>query len=163
MRTSFRQTLMAATAMIGLTGFAATAAQPAAGDPTAVLAPASTTSATMTDPGRNKAETVEQRIKDLHARLRISDAEQPLWNEFARVMRENARSMEETFQQRVKTLPTMTATENMRSYAGIATEHAREVETLMPAFQALYATMPDEQKRLADQVFRDDAHQARHG
>lgn len=163
MRSSFRQPLIVAAAMIGLTGFTATAARSAAGDPTAVQAPAPTMPQSQPAPGQTAGETIEQRIKDLHARLQISGAEQPLWNRFAEVMRENGRSMEETFQQRVKTLPTMTAIENMRSYASLATEHAREVETLMPAFQTLYASMPDEQKRLADQVFRDDAHQAKHG
>jgi periplasmic protein CpxP/Spy len=76
-------------------------------------------------------------------------------------MRENARSMVETHRQRVQTVPGMTATENMQSYARIANDHARNVQNLVPVFQALYDTMSANQKRTADQVFRDDAH--RHG
>jgi len=60
----------------------------------------------------------------------------------------------------------MTATENMQSYADVSMAHAQDVEKLVPAFQALYGTMSDSQKRMADQVFRDDANhgdQARRG
>jgi len=45
----------------------------------------------------------------------------------------------------------------MESYAKVATAHAQDVEKLVPAFQALYTTMTDSQKRLADQAFRDGA------
>ena len=77
-------------------------------------------------------------------------------------MRENAQSMDETFQQRVQSMPTMTATENMQSYAQLASTNAQDVQKLVPAFQALYDTMSDAQKRTADQVFRDDAHHGGH-
>ena len=108
----------------------------------------------------------EQRITDLHQRLNITAKQQTSWDKFARVMRENARSMDQAFQRRVQMMPGMTATENMQSYAQIATEHAQDMQKLVPAFQALYATMSDSQKRTADQVFRVDARpgdQARRG
>ena len=53
----------------------------------------------------------------------------------------------------------MTALENLQSYAAVAAEHAQEVQKLVPAFQTLYDTMSDSQKRRADTVFRDDAAQ----
>jgi D-alanyl-D-alanine carboxypeptidase len=159
MRPSFRQTAIATTAIIGLSTFAAAAAPlPATGNPTVVRA--SATSAQTTHAMDTK---IEQRIADLHAKLQISAAEQPQWDQFAQVMRDNARTMNQTFQQRVHTLPAMTATDNMQSYAQIATEHAQEMQKLVPAFEALYASMPDSQQRVADKVFRDDAHTARHG
>jgi hypothetical protein len=101
---------------------------------------------------------VEQRITDLHARLQITPAQQPQWEQFIQVMRDNAQSMDQTFQHRVEAMPTMTATENMQSYALFASTNAQDVQKLVPAFQALYDTMSDTQKRTADQVFRDDAH-----
>jgi protein CpxP len=42
-------------------------------------------------PGKNVEERVERRIKELHTQLRITPAEEPQWNQFAQVMRENAR------------------------------------------------------------------------
>ena len=158
MRQSFRNTMIATTVIMGLTTFAATAAPPLAGDPTAVR-PASGQSMMQGKPGagHNGEAKVEQRIKDLHAKLAISSAQQAQWDDFVQVMRDNARSMEQTFRQREHSLQSMTATENMQSYAQVATEHAQEMQKLVPAFQALYATMSDNQKMTADQVFRADA------
>lgn len=166
MRTSLRQTAIATTAIIALSAFAAIAAPPAAGDPTATRPSTMTSGQSVTKDHasvrHNMVGKVEQRIADLHAKLQITPAQQPQWNQFIQVMRENAQSMDETFQQRVQSMPTMTATENMQSYAQLASTNAQDVQKLVPAFQALYDTMSDAQKRTADQVFRDDAHHGGH-
>jgi hypothetical protein len=117
----------------------AAAASPMAGHPVA---------------GKNAEERVEARIKELHAQLRITPAEEPQWNEFAQVMRENARDMDEAFIQRAQQYPTMNAVQNMQSYEQISEQHAQRVQKLIPAFQKLYDAMPDQQKQLTDQVFR---------
>jgi periplasmic protein CpxP/Spy len=165
MRISFRQTAIATTAIIGLSAFAAAAAPPA-GDPTATAPAAATSgqSAATHHPGvhHSMVGKVEQRITDLHAKLQITPAQQPQWDQFIQVMRDNAQSMDQTFQQRVQAMPTMTATANMQSYALLASTNAQDVQKLVPAFQALYDTMSDTQKRTADQVFRDDAHHGGH-
>ena len=53
----------------------------------------------------------------------------------------------------------MNAVENMESYEQIAEAHAKHLQKLVTAFKTLYDTMPDEQKRVADQVFRENAEQ----
>jgi protein CpxP len=105
-----------------------------------------------------QVDKVEQRITALHAKLQILPAQQVQWDQFANVMRANARTMDETFARRSRTLATQTAVQNMESYADVTASHAKGMQDLLPAFTALYATMPDLQKRAADQVFRDDAH-----
>lgn len=165
MRPSFRQTVIATTAIIGLSAFAAVAAPPSSGDPTAVH-PSAATARQPTAASHDRAGNIEQRIVALHGELAISPAQQPQWNQFAQVMRSNAETMDEAFQRRVQAMPTMTAAENMASYAQVSMEHAKDMQKLVPAFQALYDTMSDNQKKTADQVFRTDANhgdQARHG
>ena len=108
-------------------------------------------------PGKNAEERVERRINELHSQLQITPAEEPQWNEFAQVMRENARDMDQAFMQRAQQFPTMNAVQNMQSYEQISQEHAQRVQKLLPAFQKLYDAMPEQQKRLADQVFRANA------
>jgi len=108
-------------------------------------------------PGRNAEERVEQHIRQLHSQLRITPAEEPQWNEFASVMRENARDMDQAYLQRAQQFATMNAVQNMQSYEQLAQEHAQHVQKLVPAFEKLYGAMPDQQKRLADQVFRANA------
>ena len=108
-------------------------------------------------PGKNAEERVENRIKELHAQLRITPAEEPQWNQFAEVMRENARAMDQAFRERAQGFESMNAVQNMQSYEKLAQAHAQDLEKLVPAFQKLYDAMPDQQKQLADQVFRTNA------
>src|SRR5271166_912575 len=110
-------------------------------------------------PGKTAAERVEHRINELNAQLRITPTEQQQWDQFAAVMREHARDMERAFMQRAPQFQSMNAVQNMESYEQIAEAHAQHLQKLVPAFQNLYNTMPDQQKRLADQVFRANAEQ----
>jgi periplasmic protein CpxP/Spy len=126
----------------------------------ATTAPSATTTSPMpaqTAPAQSAEQRVEMHIRQLHAQLQITPAEQPQWDQFAAIMRENARSMDHAFMQRAQQYPTMTAVENMRSYEQIATEHAADMQKLVPVFANLYNVMPAQQRRLADQVFRANA------
>ncbi len=98
---------------------------------------------------------VERRIADLHSRLHITDAQASTWDQFAQVMRDNARNMDQTFEQRAKRVGEMSAVDNMQSYAQVAQEHAQDVQKLVAAFQPLYDAMSPDQKRTADQLFRN--------
>lgn len=108
------------------------------------------------------ADQVEKHITDLHAKLRITPAQQTEWEQFAQVMRENAKSMNDTMEQRRTSFATMNAADNMQSYALIAQKHADDMQKLATTFKALYGTMSDDQKKNADTVFREHgAHPAR--
>jgi periplasmic protein CpxP/Spy len=109
--------------------------------------------------GRNAEERVERRITELRTQLRITPAEQQQWDQFAGVMRENARDMDQIFIQRAQQLDSMTALQNMQSYEQLAEAHAQHLQKLVSAFQSLYDAMPDQQKQLADQVFHANAEQ----
>ncbi len=125
----------------------------------AVAAPTATKAAAeRSSPTPTQADRVEQRIAALRAKLQILPDQQVQWDQFANVMRANARAMDETFAHRAHTLATQTAVQNMASYAEVTAAHAKGMQDLLPVFTSLYATMPDLQKRAADQVFRDDAH-----
>jgi protein CpxP len=140
-------------------------AQPAAAlaQPTqspAPAAPSAAASSPMTSQpvsGKNMEERVENHIKQLHAQLQITPAEQPQWDQFAQVMRENARDMDQAFMQRAQQYATMNAMQNMQSYEQMAEAHVRHLQKLVPAFDNLYNAMPEQQKKLTDQVFRANA------
>jgi Fe2+ transport system protein B len=118
---------------------AATPASPLAGHPVA---------------GKTAKERVEQRIKEMYSQLRITPAERPQWDQFAQVMRDNARDMDQVLLQRADRFQSMNAVQNMESYEQIAEQHAQHVQKLVPAFQNLYNAMSDQQKQLADEIFR---------
>jgi periplasmic protein CpxP/Spy len=105
---------------------------------------------------------VEKRIADLHARLKITPAQEQKWSQFTQVMRDNARQMDQDYQQRSQRVQEMSALDNMHSYAKIAEAHAQDVQKLVSPFEALYSSMSAEQKHTADQVFRSYAERAHH-
>ncbi|MDE8348150.1 MAG: Spy/CpxP family protein refolding chaperone [Acidocella sp.] len=122
---------------------------------TPMAAPAATAATT---PAFSKAAAakVDQHINTLHAQLKITATEEPAWKQFAQVMRENAIQMDAAFHSRAD-IATLTAPENMQSYASLAQAHADGVKKLSDAFSALYATFPEAQQKIADKLFQDHA------
>jgi hypothetical protein len=102
-------------------------------------------------------ERVEQHITNLHAELHITPAQQAQWDQFAQVMSDNAKDMNQALEQRGTSFASMNAAENMQSYAQIAQQHAQDMQKLAAAFQVLYGAMSDDQKKNADAVFRPHA------
>lgn len=99
-------------------------------------------------------EPVEARIKDLHARLKITPAQEDLWNNATQMMRENAKTMDALRRARSEKAQTMTAVEDFKSYAEISEAHADGIKKFVPVFSALYDSMSDAQKKNADTIFR---------
>jgi protein CpxP len=95
--------------------------------------------------------------KDLRAKLHITPAQEPQWDQFAQVMRQNARDMNQAGMNRAQQIPSMNAVQDMKSYQQLAEAHVQRLQKLIPAFEALYNAMPPQQQQLADQVFRDNA------
>jgi periplasmic protein CpxP/Spy len=100
------------------------------------------------------AETVEQRITKLHADLKITPDEEKKWNDVAQAMRDNASNMEKLIaEKRQKAPQAMTAVDDLNTYQDFAQAHVDGLKNLTSAFKSLYDSMPDAQKKNADQVF----------
>jgi hypothetical protein len=101
-----------------------------------------------------KAETVEQRITNLHASLKITADQEATWNAVAQAMRENAANMDKLVAA-TRTMPpqNMTAVDDLKSYQKFAQAHVDGLKNLIASFDKLYAAMPDAQKKVADGVF----------
>ena len=69
-------------------------------------------------------------------------------------MHDNAARMNRAATLRGEKLGSMDARESMQSYAELAEMHASNMEKLASSFAALYASFPDQQKQVADSVFR---------
>ena len=122
---------------------AATSPAPAATPPAGSPAPSAATQA-----------AVDQRIRALQSQLGISEAQMPLWSAFTQAMRDNAAATDALFTQRAGAVATMSAPDNMHSYAQIARAYADNTERLATAFDSLYASLSDTQKQAADTLFR---------
>jgi hypothetical protein len=109
------------------------------------------------------ASQIEAQITELRKRLHITPAQQPQWDAFAQVMRENAARMEQFLRDR-PTPQKLNAVDSLRAYTALARVHAESMQQLLPAFEALYSAMAADQQRLADQAFHDFQQRlARHG
>jgi hypothetical protein len=103
------------------------------------------------------AAAVQQRIDALKSRLGITAAQEPAWDAFAATMRDNAAKSDALFAQRTASAATMNAVDNMHSYAAITLAYAEDTEKLASAFDTLYASLTDAQKKTADELFRQQA------
>jgi len=127
-------------AALAQTAPAPAAPAPAAPAPAAKMAPAS--------------PTAEARIKSLHRALGITAAQEPQWQAVADVMRGNTATTRALVEERLAKLKTMTAIDDLNSYAAIVDAHAAGVKKLMTAFETLYDSLSDAQKKKADALFR---------
>jgi len=97
-------------------------------------------------------------IKYLHEKLKITATEEPLWVDVANTMRENSDQIDQAIKDRETIIDTASAIEDLNAYANIAQAHADSVKKLAIAFGPLYAAMPDDQKKLADDLFIQRRH-----
>jgi hypothetical protein len=100
------------------------------------------------------ADRIESRIKSLHDQLQITSAQESQWAAVAQAMRDSANQMKTLVQQRAQSAMSMTAVDDLRSYQAIARAHLEGLNKLVPAFETLYASMSDTQKKNADTVFK---------
>ena len=113
----------------------------------AMAAPASDSAAGLT--------SVEGRIRDLHKKLHITEAQKPQWDALAMVMRDNAQAMVDLQKQRAADSQSMSAVEVIKSYESVIEAHESGMKKFVPPFEALYNTMSDTQKKSADSLFRN--------
>jgi hypothetical protein len=103
-------------------------------------------------------EHTEARIKELKSELKITDAQEVLWNNFAQVMRENAKDMDAITKDKAESSKTMNAVEHMKFHSQITEARLNQQKKLIPPFEALYAGLSDEQKKVTDTIFTTGKH-----
>lgn len=100
------------------------------------------------------AQRAELRIKDMHAKLQITAAQEGQWTQVAQTMHDNAKTMDSLTQARISQAKTMTAVDDLKSYGEITEAHAEGLRKFTPVFASLYSSMSDPQKKAADNLFR---------
>jgi len=101
-----------------------------------------------------RVDRVEARITDMHAKLKITQAQEDQWAKVAQVMRDNEKAMEPLIKARAENAMTMTAVDDLKSYGEITDAHADGIKKFTPVFATLYDSMSDAQKKQADAMFR---------
>ena len=107
-------------------------------------------------------DRTELRIKDMHAKLKITSTQEEQWGKVAQAMLDDAKTMDTLTQNRIDHAKDMTAVDDLKSYGEIADAHANGIKKLIPVFVDLYADMSDAQKKEADTLFREGDHKHGH-
>ncbi len=94
------------------------------------------------------APNVDANIAQLHQRLQITPAQEPRFSALANVMRQNARAMSST------PPANPNAVETLRLAIQYGQQEIDGMRRLLPALQALYASLSPAQQQTADAVFR---------
>ena len=98
---------------------------------------------------------VEARIKELHKKLHITDAQKPQWDALTSVMRNNAQVMVDLQAKRTADAQTQSAVDVVKSYQSVIEAHEVGMQKFVPPFEALYNSMSDAQKKTVDSLFRN--------
>lgn len=124
---------------------------------TVAFAPGPVIAAKATAAKASSEDRVEARIKDMHAKLKITKAQEDQWAKVAQVMRNNAKTMDALTQARFEKAKTktMTAIDDLKSYGEITGAHEDGIKKFTPVFTTLYDSMSDAQKKEADALFRN--------
>ena len=105
--------------------------------------------------GERQVASVEKHIATLHSELRITPAQEPLWKPLAGAMRDSVLQLDRLYAQREKQQGSMSAVDDLKSYALVQQTRARNVQALIGPFQSLYDSFSASQKRRADETFRE--------
>jgi periplasmic protein CpxP/Spy len=135
-------------------------AQSPSSSPAAPSSGASTAAMTKSGDKRDMA-AVESHIKDLHAQLQITPAEETQWAAVAKTMRDSAIETDKAIDKREALVNSASAVDNLKAYGDIAQAHADGVKRLAGVFAPLYASMSDDQRKVADALFAHRAHEGK--
>ena len=102
--------------------------------------------------------SVEANVEKMHAALKITNEQETQFDAVAQVMRDNATSLRQLIMARRDNKTAMTAVDDLKSFAQIKQAEADGVNKLVPAFDALYNVLSDDQKKIADSMFAHQRH-----
>jgi len=102
-------------------------------------------------PAPSGGSEVDKQIADLKKQLKITPQQEPQFNAFAEIMRSNEQDLDKLMQQGgANRQPN--AVEELKQAQQLAETQAAGMKRLVPALQALYDALSDQQKKVADQV-----------
>lgn len=106
----------------------------------------------------SEEDRLERHIGHLHDALKVTAQQEEQWKPVAQTMRDNEKSLRELAKAKRGKIETQTAVEDLAAYAEIAEAHAQSIKKLADVFGTFYAGLGDEQKKVADEFFRDHKH-----
>jgi len=127
----------------------------------AMAASSGASAAAMAKSDAKRDLAVENHIREMHAQLQITAAEETQWAAVAKTMRDSAVATDQAIDKREAFVNSASAVDNLNAYGEIAQAHADGVKRLAAVFAPLYDSMSDDQKKAADALFAHHAHEGK--
>jgi hypothetical protein len=103
-------------------------------------------------------EHTEARIGQLESALKLTADQQALWSNLTLVMRDNAKNMDALTKDRALNKKVLNTVEYMKYQNQIFEARSEQMKRFIPPFEALYASLSDEQKTTTDALFMTGKH-----
>jgi periplasmic protein CpxP/Spy len=100
------------------------------------------------------------RIKYLHDRLRITPEQEPLWDEVAQAIHDNAGDLAPLLKERFRATTSGSALDLLHVYETLGETQLGALKKIIAAFDPLYNGLSDSQKKIADAILREGAQNA---
>jgi periplasmic protein CpxP/Spy len=100
-------------------------------------------------------DPIAARIKYLHDRLRITPDQEPLWDTVAQAIRNNAQDIAPLLKERLRAKTSGSALDVLHSYEALGEAQLDSLKTFIAAFDSLYASLSESQKKIADAILRE--------
>jgi periplasmic protein CpxP/Spy len=94
------------------------------------------------------------RIKYLHDRLRIAPDQESLWDDVAQAIRDNVRDIVPLLRERFRSKTNGTALDVLHAYEALGEAELDSLQKFIAAFEPLYKSMSESQKKIADALLR---------
>jgi periplasmic protein CpxP/Spy len=99
-------------------------------------------------------DPVAARITYLHDRLRITPEQEPLWDQVAQVIRDNAREITPFLRERLRASTSGGALDVLHAYEALGKAQLNSLHQFISVFERLYDGLPEGQKKIADAILR---------
>ena len=96
-----------------------------------------------------------------NAAVERAASQEQLWNNLTQLIWKNAKYNDNLAKARSENSKSMNAVEYMKFHIELTEAHLDQLRQLFPHFEALYASMSDEEKSYTDKIFRDEIGTAR--
>jgi periplasmic protein CpxP/Spy len=100
-------------------------------------------------------DPIAARIEYLHDRLRITPDQEPLWDVVAQTIRDNALDIAPLLKERLRTKTNGSALDVLHSYEVLGEAQLDSLKKFIAAFDSLYASLSESQKKIADAILRE--------
>ncbi len=98
---------------------------------------------------------IEGQIAYYKAELKITEAQEPQWNAFADALHTSAGQLRQAMMKAREAQGTVTAPEQMERRIALLTALRDTMQAMLVAAKPLYATLSDEQKKVADELMAE--------